>query len=103
ESLLGERLQGLWWNGNTSRGNAIFGDAWRHLAGEEMLCESIGGAEVFFPPGAFGQSNLDLADRIVEDIHARVPGDALIAELYCGVGAIGLGLVARSQSVRFNE
>ncbi|MFN2377968.1 MAG: hypothetical protein ABR538_15660 [Candidatus Binatia bacterium] len=100
---LGDKLQGLWWNGNTGRGNAIFGEDWRLLAGEEAVRESIGGAEVFFPPGAFGQSNLDLADRLVADVHSRVPDGAIVADLYCGVGAFGLGLLGRASSVRFNE
>ena len=101
--LLGDRLQALWWNGNTERSNTIFGSDWRLLAGEEAVRETIGGAEVFFPPGAFGQSNLDLADRIVADVHSRVTDDAVVAELYCGVGAIGLGLLERAREVRFNE
>jgi len=102
-ALLGDRLHSLWWNGHTERSNAIFGSSWKLLAGEEAVRESIGGADVYFPPGAFGQSNLDLADRLVGDVHARVPDDAVVAELYCGVGAIGLGLVERAREVRFNE
>jgi 23S rRNA (uracil1939-C5)-methyltransferase len=102
-SVLGGPLQGLWWNGNTERTNTIFGRDWKLLAGEEAVRETIGGADVFFPAGAFGQSNLDLADRIVADVHARVPDDAVVAELYCGVGAIGLGLAGRAREVRFNE
>jgi 23S rRNA (uracil1939-C5)-methyltransferase len=100
---LGASLQGLWWNGNPGRTNAIFGSRWMLLAGEEAVRESIGGAAVFFPAGAFGQSNLDLADRIVADVQARVPDDVVVAELFCGVGAIGLGLAGRSREVRFNE
>lgn len=101
--VLGERLQGLWWNGNSERTNTIFGDEWLLLAGREAVEETIGGARVYFPPGAFGQSNLDLADLLIEDLHSRVPDDAVVAELYCGVGAMGLGLLARSREVRFNE
>lgn len=100
---MGNDLQGLWWNGNPDRTNTIFGPHWKKLAGEDAVRETIGGASVFFPPGAFGQGNLDLADRLVADLHSRVPDDAVVAELYCGVGAIGLGLVARSREVRFNE
>ncbi len=102
-SALGERLQGLWWNGHRARSNAIFGPEWKLLAGEPAVRETIGGARVFFPPGAFGQSNLDLAERIVADVHARVPDGEVVAELYCGVGAIGLGLAARAGEIRFNE
>jgi tRNA/tmRNA/rRNA uracil-C5-methylase (TrmA/RlmC/RlmD family) len=100
---LGPRLQGLWWNGNPERTNAILGPHWRRLAGEEAVRERIGGADVFFPPGAFGQSDLDLAEALVARIHAAVPPDAVVAELYAGCGAIGLGLVARSRELRFNE
>jgi tRNA/tmRNA/rRNA uracil-C5-methylase (TrmA/RlmC/RlmD family) len=100
---LGARLQGLWWNGNPERTNAILGPHWRRLAGEEAVRERIGGADVFFPPGAFGQSDLDLADALVARVHAAVPPDAVVAELYAGCGAIGLGLVARSRELRFNE
>lgn len=100
---LGDRLQGLWWNGHRERSNAILGPDWKLLAGESAVRETIGGADVFFPPGAFGQGNLDLADRVVADVHSRVPDGEVVAELYCGVGAIGLGLAARSRDVRFNE
>lgn len=100
---LDSRLQALWWNGNAERTNRIFGSKFRLLAGEEAVRERIGGVDVFFPPGAFGQSNLDLSDRLVADIHERVGEDRVVAELYCGVGSIGLGLVERSREVRFNE
>lgn len=101
--LLGPRLHSLWWNGNTERSNAIFGSQWKLLVGDEAIRERIGGADVWFPPGAFGQSNLDLADRLVTDLHERVADDAVVAELYCGVGSIGLGLVPRVREMRFNE
>ena len=102
-ALLGDKLQSLWWNGNTERANSIFGPSWELLAGEQAVEETIGGAQVWFPPGAFGQSNLDLADALITDLHSRVPDDAVVTELYCGVGAIGLGLLGRSREVRFNE
>lgn len=96
-------LHSLWWNGNPSRTNTILGPHWEQFSGPAAVEESIGGASVFFPPGAFGQSNLDLADRIVEDIHRAIPENARIAEFYAGCGAIGLGLVSRCQGIVFNE
>ena len=50
----------------------ILGPHWQHLAGPEAVCERIGGVDVFFPPGAFGQNHLELADALVEQIHAWV-------------------------------
>jgi len=58
---------------------------------------------VFFPPDAFGQSNLDLYEVIVRRIEGFVPEGAEISELYAGTGAIGLSLVPRAKRVRFNE
>ena len=102
-SALGPDLHSLWWNGNPARTNTILGPHWARLAGEPAVCEAIGGARVFFPPGAFGQANLPLADRLVAQVHAWVPHGADVVELYAGCGAIGLGLVARAKRVAFNE
>ncbi len=102
-SKLGDRLHSLWWNGNAARTNTILGPYWERLAGAGAVCETIGGARVFFPPAAFGQANLPLADRIAEQVRAWVPDGARIVELYAGCGALGLGLVERAARVIFNE
>jgi tRNA/tmRNA/rRNA uracil-C5-methylase (TrmA/RlmC/RlmD family) len=100
---LGARLHSLWWNGNPERTNAILGPLWRRWRGPEAVRERIGGADVFFPPGAFGQSHLDLADRLVLRVQGQVPDGARVLELYAGCGPIGLGLLARSARVAFVE
>jgi 23S rRNA (uracil1939-C5)-methyltransferase len=100
---LGDVLHSLWWNGNPERTNVILGSRWMRLAGEPFVCESIGGARIYFPPGAFGQSHLELADRLVERVHEWVPDGAVVAEYYAGCGAIGLGLARRCRDLRVNE
>jgi tRNA/tmRNA/rRNA uracil-C5-methylase (TrmA/RlmC/RlmD family) len=108
---LGAGLVGLWWNGQPERSNAVLGPHWHCWwpdaadADPAAGCvrETIGGATVFFPPGAFGQSHLDLADRLVAQVHAWTPAGARVAELYAGCGPIGLGLLARSVAVTFVE
>ncbi len=100
---LGARLQGLFFNGQPERSNAILGPHWRHWAGEPATRERIGEASVFFPPGAFGQANLPLADRLVERVHAQVPDGARVLECYAGSGAIGLGLASRASALTLNE
>ena len=102
-SALGDDLHSLWWNGNPARTNTILGPHWERLAGERAVAETIGGARVFFPPAAFGQANLPLADRLVAQVHAWVPDGARVVELYAGCGALGLGLVGRASYVVFNE
>ena len=103
EPRLANDLHSLWWNGNPERTNVILGPYWQRFSGPEAVCERISGADVFFPPGAFGQSHLELADRLVEQVQAWVPDGQRVLELYAGCGPIGLGLLARSREVAFNE
>jgi 23S rRNA (uracil1939-C5)-methyltransferase len=101
--LLGARQHGLFVSPNTTRGNTILGPTCEWVRGPRAVRERIAGADVFFPPDAFGQSNLDLYERIVQRIAELVPDDARVAELYAGTGAIGLALLPRVRSVAFNE
>jgi 23S rRNA (uracil1939-C5)-methyltransferase len=100
---LGDRLQGLFFNAQPERTNAIFGPRTWLLRGEAATRERLGGVEVFFPPGAFGQNHLPLFECAVERISDLVADGSVVAEMYCGVGSIGLGLLGRTQEVRFNE
>jgi tRNA/tmRNA/rRNA uracil-C5-methylase (TrmA/RlmC/RlmD family) len=100
---LGPQLHSLWFNTNTSHANNILGDRSQNWCGPASVVENFGGAPVHYPPGAFGQNNLDLAQRIVEHIAARVPAGARVAEFYAGVGAIGLSLIERVAEIRLNE
>ena len=103
ERELGPRLQGLFWNGNTAAGNAILGPRWQRISGDEALRESVAGVDVFHPPGAFGQSHPELFESLALRARSAVPDGARVLELYAGTGAIGLGLLARAESVALNE
>lgn len=100
---LGSALHSLWWNGNPERTNTILGAQLERVSGPEAVIEQLGGAQVFYPPAAFGQNNLELFDRLLGEIHAGVPAERDVVELYAGSGAIGLGLAARSRSLVMNE
>jgi len=101
--LLGDDLHSLWFNAHCERSNAVLGNAFENWCGPEALIECFGGAAVHYPPGAFGQSNLDIAERIVEHVRGLVPEGACVAEFYAGVGAIGLSLLSRVREIRMNE
>lgn len=107
-------LHSLWWNGNPERTNTILGRRFECMAlasgntdeqpeSEGWLRESIGSAEVFFPPAAFGQSHLKLADVLVERVHEFAKDSQRVSECYAGCGSIGLGLLARGAQLAFNE
>lgn len=100
---LGTDLHSLWFSANCQRSNTILGPDIQRWCGPASIVETFGGAQVHYPPGAFGQSNLEMAQGIIEHLRIRIPEGARIAEFYAGVGAIGLSLLARTQDVRMNE
>ena len=99
---LGSELHSLWWNGNRAVGNAILGADFRAICGPAAVVEHFGSHAVH-PPGAFGQNNLEIAERIVEHVRAEIPEGARVAEFYAGVGAIGLSIVDHASELRLNE
>lgn len=100
---LGSELHSLWFNANCERSNAILGADFQNWCGPPAVVECFGGPPVHFPPGAFGQSNLDVFERIVEHVRAEIPQGARVAEFYAGVGTIGLSVLVRASEMRVNE
>jgi tRNA/tmRNA/rRNA uracil-C5-methylase (TrmA/RlmC/RlmD family) len=106
-ALIGERLgndmHSLWFNSQCERGNAVLGPTFERIAGAEGVVECFGGGNVYYPPGAFGQSNLEVAEQLIAELRRQVPHGARVAEFYAGVGAIGLSLLEQAQELRLNE
>jgi 23S rRNA (uracil1939-C5)-methyltransferase len=100
---LGTRLHSLWLNFNTQQNNVILAPGFYHHCGPHSVVEEFGGPEVHYPPGAFGQSNLDVAQQIVGHIRERIPDGAQVTEFYAGVGAIGLSLLGKVSALKLNE
>jgi tRNA/tmRNA/rRNA uracil-C5-methylase (TrmA/RlmC/RlmD family) len=100
---LGSELHSLWFNSNCERSNTILGPDFQNWCGPESVVERFGGAAVHYPPGAFGQSNLEVAGDIIEHVRAEIPQGARVTEFYAGVGAIGLSVLARASEIRMNE
>jgi 23S rRNA (uracil1939-C5)-methyltransferase len=100
---LGDQLHSLWFNANTERTNTILGSQWQLIHGRESVIESFGGSEVHYPPGAFGQNNLDIAEQIIDQVRGHIPLGARVVEFYAGVGAIGLSVIDRTSALWMNE
>ncbi|HEV7714629.1 MAG TPA: hypothetical protein VGO53_03485, partial [Steroidobacteraceae bacterium] len=100
---LGSELHSLWFNANCERSNTILGPDFHAWCGPASVVERFGGAAVHYPPGAFGQNNLELAQAIIEHVRAEIPEGASVTEFYAGVGAIGLSVLARAREMRINE
>jgi tRNA/tmRNA/rRNA uracil-C5-methylase (TrmA/RlmC/RlmD family) len=100
---LGPALHSLWFNAQREPTNTILGADFVNWCGPPSVVEHFGGAAVHYPPGAFGQNNLDIAQSIIEHLRDKIPAGARVAEFYAGVGAIGLSLLATAAEIRMNE
>jgi tRNA/tmRNA/rRNA uracil-C5-methylase (TrmA/RlmC/RlmD family) len=100
---LGSDMHSLWLNSQCDRSNAILGPDFHHWCGPRSVVERFGGAAVHYPPGAFGQNNLDVAERIVEYVREQVPDGSSVAEFYAGTGAIGLSVLMKAREICMNE
>jgi tRNA/tmRNA/rRNA uracil-C5-methylase (TrmA/RlmC/RlmD family) len=100
---LGPELHSLWFNANVGRSNTILGPDFQNHCGPAGVVERFGGAEVHYPPGAFGQNNLDMAQVVIEHVRDEIPQGARVAEFYAGVGAIGLSVLSQVSEIRMNE
>jgi len=100
---LGPELHSLWFNANSDRTNTILGSEFHLWCGKSSVSERFGGPAIHYPPGAFGQNNLEIADRIIGHVRSQIPPGARVAEFYAGVGAIGLSVLDRVREIRLNE
>lgn len=100
---LGPELHSLWFSAQTERSNSILGPEFHPHCGPASVIECFGGAEVHYPPGAFGQSNLEIAQLLIDHVREQIPHGAKVAEFYAGVGAIGLSVLPRVGEIHLNE
>lgn len=100
---LGGQLHSLWFNANCERSNTILGPEFQNWCGPSSVIEHFGEAAVHYPPGAFGQSNLEIAQAIIEHVRQQIPEGARVTEFYAGVGAIGLSVLGRAGYLQMNE
>jgi len=100
---LGGSLHSLWFNANQQPTNVILGTRFDRWCGPASVVEHFGGAAIHYPPGAFGQSNLDIAQMLIENLREQIPPGAKVLEYYAGVGAIGLSVLDRASEAQMNE
>jgi 23S rRNA (uracil1939-C5)-methyltransferase len=94
-------VNGVIQNINEQRGNVIWGDSNRVLAGRDTLLEKIGPLILAFPVGVFSQANPATAARLYDTVAemARLAAQEAALDLYCGVGPISLILAQRARLV----
>ncbi len=93
----------IWFNYNDKPLNTIFGKSWEKIKGFDVIWERIAGLEVAFGPSHFGQANLEMYEEMIFDIQKHILKEAIVCELYSGIGVIGLSLVEKSKEIRLCE
>lgn len=87
-------LHSVWFNWNTSAGNAIINpeqERFYHMFGERDLVEHICNVRFTFPPYVFRQANLDAFEGLLlPRLFKYIPKGASVAEFCAGAGVIGL-------------
>ncbi|OAN45796.1 23S rRNA (uracil-5-)-methyltransferase RumA [Chloroflexus islandicus] len=93
-------VTGFHWLVNDTLTDLSFGEPRRHWGAAELAMR-IGEMVCFVGPNTFFQNNVYLADRLIGDAveAAAVEPTMRVADLYGGVGAIGLHLARRAASV----
>lgn len=94
-------VSGVIQNVNEGRGNVIWGEYYRVLAGRDTLLEQVGSFTLGFPAGAFSQANPAAAAKLYGEAlaMAALTGRETVLDLYCGVGPISLYLAGAARLV----
>lgn len=71
------------------------------VLGEEHLFERLCGLNFRISPGAFFQTNTEMAERLYEIVgeFASLTGTEKVFDLYCGIGTIGLTLAKQAKEI----
>jgi 23S rRNA (uracil1939-C5)-methyltransferase len=71
------------------------------VLGKEYLEEELCGLKWEISPGAFFQTNTEMAERLyaVAGEYAALGGSERVFDLYCGIGTIGLSMAAQAGEV----
>ena len=66
--------------------------------------EKVGNANFFFQPQIFRQANLDAFESgIIPAVAKNVPEGSTVAELYAGIGILGLNVAHRAAEVTCSD
>ncbi|NLJ97602.1 MAG: 23S rRNA (uracil(1939)-C(5))-methyltransferase RlmD [Clostridiales bacterium] len=88
-------------NVNTSKTNAILGDEIIKVWGEPYITDSIGPIKYRISPLSFFQVNPIQTEKLYSIAldYAKLNGDEVVWDLYCGIGTISLFLAQRAKQV----
>jgi 23S rRNA (uracil1939-C5)-methyltransferase len=95
---LPDSLGGVLWTRSRSLAETTADGDTELIWGEAELPERLGELDVLISPGAFFQTNTEMAERLYEVVveYAGLEGWERVYDLYCGIGTIALTLAPRA-------
>ncbi|MBA2661985.1 MAG: 23S rRNA (uracil(1939)-C(5))-methyltransferase RlmD [Bradymonadaceae bacterium] len=93
-------VQGIAVSVNDEATNAIRVGESHTLAGQTTLFERVGRVELEIPAGAFAQLNTDVASQMYMRAAELVSANAVVWDLYAGLGGLGLNVAAADKGTR---
>ncbi len=94
------QIKGVVLNINPERTNVILGKKEIILRGNPVIYDRMCGVPVEISPKSFYQVNTSLAEALYgEACEFAVPDNAIILDLYCGAGTIGLSMAKRARCI----
>ena len=87
-------VRGVFYNVNEQNTNVILGEEYIHARGDEVLVDTLLGCSFELSPASFYQVNHDACELLYKEVIARAGDctDKTVADLFCGVGTIGICL-----------
>ena len=88
-------------NINPDDTNVILGNKWATLCGEDTITDTMCGNKILISPPSFYQVNTVQAEKVYAKAleYAAPEKNTILADLYCGMGTIGLSMAEKVKSV----
>jgi 23S rRNA (uracil1939-C5)-methyltransferase len=90
---------GVLWVESDRPADVAAGNLREVVFGTDHVRERLAGVEIRLSPSAFFQVNPLGAERLVQEVGARLGGGGTLVDLYCGTGALGLANAHRFDRV----
>ncbi|MBR3737887.1 MAG: 23S rRNA (uracil(1939)-C(5))-methyltransferase RlmD, partial [Eubacterium sp.] len=96
-----EGIKSICFNINKSNSNVILGDKTKTIWGSETICDILLGKKFEISCQSFYQVNHDQCEKLYSKAieYAKLSGNEVVADIYCGAGTIGISLADGAKQV----
>ena len=95
------QIKSILLNTNTQNTNVVLGREYRLLSGRAWIEDELCGLKFRISAGAFYQVNRNACELLygIAKEKAKLTGDEILLDLYCGIGTIGLSMADKAREI----